>query len=406
MPAKRLTDAFVRTRKPPATGQETYIDTLDRGLALVMIVSYGGTKAFRVLTYANGKPVTRKLGTYPQMSLKQAKEQARKYFENPQQFAEQAETGSFKQVAEEWFARYVERQKLITASEVRRQLGKYVYPKWGNTKFLEIRRSNVAQLLDHIEDNHSPAMADYVLATLRSLMTWYQARHEHYVSPIVRGMRRNQDKKARERFLSDNEIRRLWAAAGECGTYGALCKTLLLTAQRKDKVRRMRWDDLVGDEWTIRSEAREKGTAGVLKLPPLAMQVIDEQAELRRLAGNPFVFAGSVQGRRWPNAKMPGAPTPFSSFSNAKQDLDAKLDDVPRWVLHDLRRSARSLMSRAGVRDDIAERVLGHAIPGVKGVYDRYAYADEKAEALNRLAALVETILDPPAGANVVPLRR
>jgi integrase len=75
-------------------------------------------------------------------------------------------------------------------------------------------------------------------------------------------------------------------------------------------------------------------------------------------------------------------------FSKAKRDLDQKLGDVPSWVLHDLQRSARSLMSRAGVRPDIAERALGHAIAGVEGVYDRHVYSDEKADALNRLAGL------------------
>jgi hypothetical protein len=74
-------------------------------------------------------------------------------------------------------------------------------------------------------------MADYVLATLRSIMVWYQSRDENYVSPIVKGMRRSKPK-ARARILNDNEIRRVCEAAGESGTFGALVKTLLLTAQR------------------------------------------------------------------------------------------------------------------------------------------------------------------------------
>jgi hypothetical protein len=60
-------------------------------------------------------------------------------------------------------------------------------------------------------------------------------------------------------------------------------------------------------------------------------------------------------------------------------------------------------MSRAGVRPDIAERVMGHVIPGVEGTYDRHEYRDEKADALRRLAALIETIVNPPVG-NVVPM--
>jgi len=78
---------------------------------------------------------------------------------------------------------------------------------------------------------------------------------------------------------------------------------------------------------------------------------------------------------------------------------------MPSWVLHDLRRTARSLLSRAGVRPDISERVLGHAIPGVEGVYDRHSYDHEKADALNRLATLIDTIVHPPEGGNVIALR-
>ena len=76
---------------------------------------------------------------------------------------------------------------------------------------------------------------------------------------------------------------------------------------------------------------------------------------------------------------------------------------MPHWTLHDLRRTARSLMSRAGVRPDIAERVLGHAIAGVAGVYDRHSYADEKRAALEKLAGLVERIVNPVA--NVIAMR-
>ena len=86
-----------------------------------------------------------------------------------------------------------------------------------------------------------------------------------------------------------------------------------------------------------------------------------------------------------------------------EQDPEAK--PLPNWTLHDLRRTARSLMSRAGVNTDIAERCLGHVIRGVRGVYDRHAYYDEKKHAFKELAALVERIVNPPAD-NVVPLRK
>jgi integrase len=67
----------------------------------------------------------------------------------------------------------------------------------------------------------------------------------------------------------------------------------------------------------------------------------------------------------------------FGSVARRKDELDAA-SATSDWTLHDLRRTARSLMSRAGVSADIAERCLGHVIPGVRGVYDRHAYLEEK----------------------------
>jgi len=148
----------------------------------------------------------------------------------------------------------------------------------------------------------------------------------------------------------------------------------------------MQWDHICEGVWTIPAEAREKVNAGQLRLPQLAIDIIEV---CPRSKENPFVFAG--RGKK-----------AFNSFSDGKEDLHAKAPIEP-WVIHDLRRTARSLMARAGVRSDIAERTLGHVIAGVEGVYDRHAYLEEKGEALQALADLVERIINPP-GENVVPL--
>jgi integrase len=180
----------------------------------------------------------------------------------------------------------------------------------------------------------------------------------------------------------------LWTACDEVGTFGAFVKVALLTGQRRAKVATMRWEDISDGVWTIPAEAREKVNAGELKLPKLVLSIIDAQPKIE---GNPYVFAG--RGKK-----------AFNSFSDGKEDLQAKASIAP-WVIHDLRRTARSLMARAGVRSDIAERTLGHVIPGVEGVYDRHAYLEEKGEALAALAALVQRILDGDS-TNVVPIRR
>ncbi|MGA7664961.1 MAG: integrase family protein [Pseudolabrys sp.] len=402
MPKKRLTEEGVARLKPPAAGKQS--DYFDAGMpGLVLRVNYGGAKVWRALYYLkrvdrDGKrvtvPTTRKLGRYPHLRLKEAREAARRFLADPQRALSQADAGSFREVAENFIKRHVEPSHLRTQPEIERCLKKYIYPIWEHRPFRELKRGDVATLLDRIVDDHGPRQADVCLAIIRKMMNWYASRNDDYVSPVVRGMHRTNggDRKGK-RILSDDEIRALWKAADDCGTFGALLKVLLLTAQRREKVATMKWDDLVDGEWRIPSEPREKSNAGNLRLPQVVLGVVEAQP---RMATNPHVFAAGHGN---------GA---FNSFSQRKEELDEKLHKkLPRmtsWVIHDLRRTARSLMSRAGVRPDISERIMGHAIPGIEGVYDRHSYSEEKADGLNRLASLVGQIINPPPKAKVSQL--
>ena len=384
-----FTAARARAIEVPAQGQTVRYDALVPGLML--FTSYGGAKTWRVLYYVNGKPRSKKLGRFPDMSVKKAREAARTFLDDPQAALARSKVGTFQEVAGDFIKRHVEKKGLRSKPEIERCLNKYIYPRWKDRPFLEIKRHDVADLLDHIEDDHGPRQADMVLAIISKLTRWYQARSDDYVSPVVPGMRRTDAaERKRKRILSDEELKAMWEECGDMGTFGSLVKVTLLTAQRRGKVMTMKWGDVVDGEWRIPSEPREKSHAGTLKLPQTVLGIIETRP---RVAENPYVFPG--RGKKHLNA-----------WSQRKAELDKKLPNkMAHWTLHDLRRTARSLMSRAGVRPDIAERVLGHAIPGVEGVYDRHSYADEKAEALNRLASLVETIINPPSD-NVVPLLR
>ena len=117
-----------------------------------------------------------------------------------------------------------------------------------------------------------------------------------------------------------------------------------------------------------------------MKLAKAAIDTIHDQP---RFVGNPYVLAGQGSG-------------PWEPSSKLKRRLDEQ-SGVKGWRLHDLRRTARSLMSRAGVQSEHAERVLGHAIRGVEGVYNRHSYDAEKADAMKKLAALIQRIVNPPA---------
>jgi integrase len=153
----------------------------------------------------------------------------------------------------------------------------------------------------------------------------------------------------------------------------------LLTAQRRQKICALRWDDVQDGVWTIHTEAREKHNAGSLKLSQPALDILYK----RRIHGQPYVFPSRDGG-------------PWCTSSKLKQRLD-NLSGTSGWVLHDLRRTAKTLMGRAGVAPHVSERVLGHKIGGVEGIYDRHAYDPEKAAALGTLAELIRQIINLPS---------
>jgi integrase len=383
---KTLTDAAI-AKLPPRPKPYTVLDPELPGHYLR--VRPTGAKTFVAIARdPNGKQVWHTIGAATLYTVAEARVKARDAIKAIKSGGNRDGVETFEAVAEQWFKRHVEAKGLISAPDLRSYLDRQLMPAWRGREFSSIRRGDVAKLLDTVEDSSGPIAADYVLSVVRGLCNWYAARHENYSSPIVRGMRRTDPKaRARARILDDEEIRAVWNGAEANGVFGAYIRLALLTAQRREKVAAMRWEDIgVDGEWRIRAADREKGTAGALVLPEVALGIIKAQP---RFASNPYVLAGREDSY-------------IQGMSKRKAQFDRKVGITP-WVFHDLRRTARSLMSRAGVRPDIAERVMGHAIRGVEGVYDRHSYREEKADALRRLASLIDKILHPPVG-NVVPM--
>jgi integrase len=305
---------------------------------------------------------------------------------------------SLKAVAEEHLQR--EAKRLRSIRERRRIFERYIYPDLGGRQIDSIKRSEIVRLLDRIEDRNGPSMADHVLSVLRRLMSWHATRSDDFRSPITRGMARTRPaERARERVLSDEELRLLWSATeGWASPYAYLVRFLLLTATRLREAAEMRRHELTGNEWVIPARRHKSKRDFLIPL---------SQAAVALLAGLP-----SIGSKDWVFTTAGDAP--ISGFSKFKRQLDTRIaremesrfpktGKVPRWTNHDLRRTARSLMSRAGVDPDHAERALGHVIGGVRGTYDRHAFDREKARAFQALAEQVGRILDD--NPNVVLLR-
>jgi integrase len=319
-------------------------------------------------------------------------------------------TASVAAVLDEFVARHVRnsRQPLrkSTVDAYESAFTRLVKPRIGKLSIYEVRRSHIIGLLDEIEDANGPVMADRTLAYLRKAFNWYATRDDQFNVPVVRGMARTRPKeRARTRVLSDDEIRAIWPELAEAGTFRTLVKLLLLTAQRRDEVAQMALSEIGADGiWMIPAERYKTKCANFVPLSKAALTLITAQP---RIDGSKYVFSSR-------------SGTPFSAFSWNKAALDravlaamqkqangTEVAPIPNWHLHDLRRTAKTLMARAGVRPDISERVLGHSIAGVEGIYDRHHSAGEKRDALEKLAALIERILHPlPANVRSLDERR
>jgi integrase len=310
--------------------------------------------------------------------------------------AARAEENTVDAVLDEFIKRHS--GKLRSADQVSGAFDRHVRPAIGSVSIYDLKRRDIVKMLNKVADEAGPVMADRVLAHLRKALNWQSISDDDFSSPIVRGMARTKPKeRARDRVLADDEIRDIWKAletAKVPACYPAFVKMLLLTATRRNEAADMQAAEIESDVWTIPAERYKSKRDHVVPLTTQARALIGAE---------PKGFAFSTTG---------GAQ-PFSGFSKAKAALNKEIAKVrkaagrgkiERWTLHDLRRTARSLMPRVGVDADIAERCIGHAIGGVRETYDRYEYLEEKRQAFEALAGLVDRILDPPQANNVVKL--
>jgi len=225
------------------------------------------------------------------MSLAAARARALTIAEDPDGAGE-AET--FRAVSEAFQGRTTIRTK----DDRQRMLDRVIYPAIGHRPIGEIRRSEVVRLLDKIEDESSAVMADYALAIIRRVMNWHAARSDDFRSPIVRGMARTKPHlRARERTLTDEELRALWGAAE--GEFGRLVKFLLLTACRRTEALDATRAEIDGSDWVIPGARYKTGKDHLIPLSGAALELLGDGED--RLFD---VKKGNIwlQRRAWPRS--------------------------------------------------------------------------------------------------------
>jgi integrase len=365
-----LTAKFVETAPGPKDGKDRalYWDSSEPGFGLM--VTSRGMRSWVFQYRRAGKSRRMTLDGFP--SLAEARKQAQEWRSGINKGADPGKAttdgDTFAEVAKTFLR--IEGRKLRSAGQYQRLLDRLVVPVLGKQPIGSIKRSMITAVLDSIAETNGEATAKLVFAIVRRVLNWHAARSDDFTSPVVRGMGPKTDGDgSRERILSDDELRRIWAASGRHEPFGAYVRFTLLTACRRMEAAAMTWAEVEGDLWIVPGSRYKTKREHVV---PLSGAAVSALASLPRIGPGKYVFT------------LTGA-TPMGGISNRKAAFDQRCG-VKDWTLHDLRRTARSLMSRANVPPYIAEKCLGHVAAAIERTYDRHAYLDEKREAFAKLA--------------------
>jgi integrase len=399
---KDLTPAFVARPPLPQKGdREIYWDAQQPGLGLV--VTESGHKSWCV-QYRNRAGKTRRMAPPApgKLSLDKARAWAKRTIGavmdgrdplDEERKARTAASNTFKTIAEKYLE--IEGKRLRSVGERGKLLARHVYPAIGDKPIDQIQKSDIVSLLDRLRKNSGERTAGLTYAYLSKVMRWHEMRDNDFRAPLARGMG-GKASEPRSRVLDDDELRRVWKAAEDLGApFGTLVQFVLLTACRRREATGLvraelsldlsKYDASVsGSGWLIPARRVKNGKDFLIPLSARAQGLLDS---LPNLGPSLFSYTG-VQ--------------PLSYVSGPMKKLQSA-SETGGWSLHDLRRTARTLMSRAGVNPDHAERAFNHEIKGVRRSYDWHAFIPEKKAAFEALAAQIDRILQPAD--NVVPLR-
>jgi integrase len=431
--ATKLTDIAIEAWKPDPAKRLEIGDALVPGLLL--IIQPSGKKGWAVRYRHNGKPAKLTLGPLAMISLKAAREKARAVLEAVAKGGDPsadkraaktvavvatlptlpAPTAGFWEVMLKF--KEIELDQLRSGQQTYRSIEREVKGRWQDKAIGEITKHDVRSLIDDIkagigrQRGPAPVQATRVLSYLSWAFAWAARRDYLAVNPCV-GI----DKptvaydRRRDRLLEDKELKEVWTVADGMGyPFGDMVKLLILTGCRLREVAEMEWSeiDLERRLWTVPAARAKNADDHRVALAPSLLAILEA---VPRIGEKPrFVFTTT-------------GLTPVSGFARAKLQVDAGLAKIDAdrkangdsfasrqpWVFHDLRRSVASGLARLKVPFEVVERVLAHrgeSNSGLRAVYNRHSYDDEKREALTRwadhLAGLVQ-----PTGSNVISIAK
>jgi len=365
VPRVNLTDLKVKTLPLPERGQVTYWDDSQSGFGVR--VSQGGTKSFVLVHGVNRQRET--LGRYPTISLRQARDQAKKKQAQIILGMEQNRSISFKEAREIFLEDCRSKNKKTTVDYYRKRLDAHF--RFGRKRLDEISRADIQSRIRRIRT--SPSEQHHAFVAIRTFLNW--ALREQYIetSPIA-AMKPPGAPKPRERVLSEAELLEVFSKSNQHPyPFGPIVSLLILTGMRRNEVASLEWDWINQDDRLItlpftltknkRTHAQPYGN--------LVAEVLEQVPHASK-----YIF---------PSHSEKG--TVFNGWGKSKARIDAELENVDPFTLHDLRRTFATSHAKIGTPIHVTEKLLNHVsgtISGVAAVYNRHSYLDEMREAIDQ----------------------
>ncbi len=400
MPKVTFSPMTIKNLKPEDKSIEYFDNSREHGEgAFGLRISPKNKRTWFVMYKGHNSKIMRyTLGVYPALSLKDARKKAGDVMAEVNKGNDPMSLKQTKKTAptmiDLWAEYKNERARMkqpkaaSTIIEEDRRWKNNICPAIGQLKVQDIEPRNITDLLN-IVATKTPVSANRLYALLRVVFKVAIQQGWIQIHPMQWLSKPGGSEPPRKRYLSDEEIKTLWPYFDKLRSNPRdILKLGLLTAQRPGEIMSMRWEDIEFENEIWRQNDTKNGSTNLVPLSPQVKSIL--LARKPEDIGNvEWVFPsnyncckGAVEGRA-------------KSTKDARKDLQ-ELSGITGWTAHDLRRTARTIMSRLQIKQHIRERVLNHAQGGVVGVYDQYDYLQEKADALNKLADEIDRILNTP----------
>ena len=367
MPTQSLTDVSVRSFPPPDKGQVTYWDTALAGFGVR--VSKGGTKSFVLVQGADRRRTT--IGRYPKVSLKDARAQAKKLMAQRALGIEEKPDAAiaFSEARARFLAACKLKNRPRTALDYRHRIDRHF--KFGKRPLSEITRQDIQARLAKAKD--TPSEQHHAYVALRVMLNWAVREDLLDANPMAK-MKPPRTLASRERVLSEHELRALYhAARAHPYPFGPIVSLLILTGQRRNEIASLQWSWINETERTITIPATVAKNRRSHTFP-YGEHVAAVLDGLSRIDESPYLFPARTE-----------AGTVFNGWGKCKARLDAEVDGLKPYTLHDLRRTFASTLARLGTPIHVTEKLLNHVsgtISGVAAVYNRHSYMEEMRESI------------------------